>query len=103
MTPFTTSKGEFIAIDGEESEKAFGPVISVQRWGGDSIIYTHKDGTQTISEHDHDFEIIGLSSAILKEEELAKKVAEPGFSCLACVWIFKAHNITGNQLIIKKK
>jgi hypothetical protein len=75
MIEFTTSKGEFIAVPTD------GQIHAIE----------------------FEYEAIGFSSDILKDEELAKKVAEPGFSCLACKIIFNDNNITGNQLIIEKK
>ena len=53
------------------------------------------------------YEIIGLSSDILKDEELAKKVVENKYPDIF-KWlhviraVFDAHKIEGNQLIIKK-
>jgi len=120
MIQFTTSKGEFIAIKVVEwitDHKLF--YIYKNR-----LVYEHDDFATVLPEGD--FEIIGLSSDILKDEELAKKVvgvykfemiANEYFHyrnylsvsgwyespCRSIESLFYLNNITGNQLIIKKK
>ena len=100
MTQFTTSKGEFIAV--------------IQK-GSTDISWL-----QQLPKGDYEF--IGLSSDILKDEELAKKIVQvheiascnlyEDYECRgqkirtpegSVMTLFKVHNITGNQLIIKKK
>jgi len=98
MTPFTTSKGEFIAVP-----------VTINEYGG----YALQDWP------DCETEIIGLSSDILKDEELAKKVVQgmphfcdfgmtrPSYRSNRFIELFQSlldlHKIEGNQLIIKKK
>ena len=109
MTPFTTSKGEFIAVTVPEGSYGF----SLEHFSK----YTQLDYSidlETTEDSAHVskylpislYEIIGLSSDILKDEELAKKVvsvSDPEVYCDTCRIIFDKYNITGNQLIIKKK
>lgn len=86
MTPFTTSKGEFIAVPVPDYKKAL------------------NDISEIIKENPECFEIIGLSYDISNNEELAKKVVDYYFNPLIVIGtLFSIHNITGNNLIIKKK
>jgi len=91
MKEFTTSKGDFIAVP-----------VNINEYGG----YAPQDWP------DCETEIIGLSSDILKDEELAKKVVDNPVSISVEDYkypeeefqsLLDLHNITGNQLIIKKK
>jgi len=120
MTPFTTSKGEFIAVP--VPSMAFG--FDLQHYGDstdlifmidlEDIDDEIKDDEVGITKHlpFGNYEIIGLSSDILKDEELAKKVVDNPVSISVEDYkypeeefqsLLDLHNITGNQLIIKKK
>lgn len=158
MIQFTTSKGEFIAVPVPETDaiKKIYPWFNAEiykvnvgdinttsnGWTYINFYMTYKlqshnnEGLKHIWNFDlsvvgESFEIIGLSSDILKDEELAKKVAEEKKEKCNCdchtshsmmhfmpcchngyvftsapfvlIAIFRLHNITGNQLIIKKK
>jgi len=129
MIEFTTSKGSFIAVPVPVGSSEFG----LELYGNAKYLVHSKDSIG-ISLPLSDYEIIGLSSDILKDEELAKKVVEtkpygsdPGFCTIdysrkenngfrpgfcssdgnqfrrSFKTLIESLNITGNQLIIKKK
>jgi len=94
MIEFTTSKGSFIAV----------PDVIHYSTFRDKIAYLTETCAYSLTLN-HDFEIIGLSSDILKDEVLASKVCECGLLTLEYhefQSICEMHNITGNNLIIKK-
>jgi len=106
MTQFTTSKGDFIAIPVPEGVKDF-VLNQANKYSG--LEYTLHGIYQVYTWlRDYpgvDFELIGLSSDILKDEELAEKVCTVYHGDILKVFkgCLDTHNITGNQLIIKKK
>lgn len=129
MTPFTTSKGDFIAVPVPEKAYDFtNDMVSHQiDYNEDHKMNNNK--TLTISSSiilrynwGEQFEIIGLSSDILKDEELARKIisletighvdAFKNYLSMAGWFhqatrsvetLFTLNSITDNQLIIKKK
>jgi len=107
MKPFTTSKGEFIAVPVHNKIHN----IQIHGHGRNNNILFYDEGGYAHNEwFDFEIEFIGLSSDILKDEALAKKVVAYNKSLSKCFEnpceSFKSvllyHNVTGNQLIIKK-